>query len=1097
MSAWNFEAPFHVLPSARLQFEPITETATPAVTHLHGAFSVKAIASVILRQVKGLIDCEQVKLILVAPDQAIAHLFVFDLQTQTAEVAISLLLDDTFQLPSAVWQGHIQVIPNDPPAQPLPLYLQVQPSARLASYMLVPLQVQQRFVGLLVLEAETAKAFTVHQVQLAKHCADLMAIALEQTQQTSRAQPPTVTVSHPLLNLSTEQQQQLQHRILQACLESQSLQQAAIDILPLLAEALSCSLGVLWQIKSSTQQRLCSTQIWSAPIHAIAELLEQTQAQTLPIGLDIPGNVWLSTTPLWQLNLEETRYSLRKTAALKAGLQGAIAFPIRQGDQCFGVIELLSPTIPALDPHTLTWMVGLTQQLGHFAAQWQTAAALRDREQQLRLLLQNMPVMVDARDENDQIIVWNRECEQVTGYAAEEVIGNPEITAKLYPGSMSFRSKSLLSKWVDYRNWELKILCKEGSTKTILYSNLSAQFPISGWASWGIGVDITERIQTEVALHRQISQERLMVGIAHHIRQSLDLHTILATTADEIRHFLKADRVLIQALAADTTSIGMMASCQPAWAAVKEQDYHFLCPEPEQLARLQQGEMVAIAHITTLSPLQQQIFERFQVKASLMVPILQEQTLWGLMIVHQCDRPREWHTDDLKLLQNLATQVAVAIQQSELYQQVQDLNETLEAKVIQRTAQLQQMLGFEATTRHMTQRVRDSLDEAEILQTAVQALTQSLGLKGCHAAIYDLERQTATIAYEAIDESLPAQIGQVASIADFPGYRQLLRGEPSQFCPLCPSTPASTANLSYPIWGDQGPLGHLGLVQQAPLGFSALIIHLVQQVANQCAIAIRQARLYEAAQAQVNELEHLNQLKDDFLSTVSHELRSPLANIRMTLQVLEITSLSTADQVAGAENLKKVEQCLQILREECDREINLVDDLLTLQRLAAERQPIKFEAIILNTWLPYLLDGFQNQLQTHQQTLQVNLAPELPPLITDYFILQRICTELMTNACKYTPAQETITITAKTMGDRIRLEFQNSGVSIPEQDLPHIFEKFYRVPNTNPWRYSGTGLGLALVQRLVEYIDGTIRVESPPELTRFIIELPVRGEDSA
>ena len=127
--------------------------------------------------------------------------------------------------------------------------------------------------------------------------------------------------------------------------------------------------------------------------------------------------------------------------------------------------------------------------------------ALRASEAQLRLVVENMPVLMDALDEKGNLIVWNRECERVTGFRAEELVGNPDFNELLYPDPAYRRrmQAELAEKGGDYRNWEWETATKDGQFCTIAWSNISQHFPISGWSQWGIGVDVTERIQVEQA----------------------------------------------------------------------------------------------------------------------------------------------------------------------------------------------------------------------------------------------------------------------------------------------------------------------------------------------------------------------------------------------------------------------------------------------------------------------------------------------------------------------------------------------------------------------------------------------------------------------
>ena len=420
---------------------------------------------------------------------------------------------------------------------------------------------------------------------------------------------------------------------------------------------------------------------------------------------------------------------------------------------------------------------------------------------------------------------------------------------------------------------------------------------------------------------------------------------------------------------------------------------------------------------------------------------------------------------------------------------LQELNVQLEQQVQERTATLEQALHFDALLKRITDKVRDSLDESQILQTAVQELGRGLETD-CDTALYNSEQTISTIAYEYVT-LMPSAHGVVTQIGNFPElYSQLLQGQYVQFCRMTSDWPRPLAHsalvLACPIVDDQGAIGDIWLFKPPEQEFGDLEIRLVQQVANQCAIAIRQARLYQTAQSQVQELQRLHTLKDDFLSTVSHELRTPVTNMRMAIQMLEIS----LKQQPLSKTTDKNERYLKILRDECDREANLINDLLDLQRLISGPQPLCLETIDVFAWLPELLHSFEDRAQAHQQQLSLELTPNLPLLVSDRVVLTHILAELLNNACKYTPAHGDILLQVTAESNQMEFKITNTGVEITASELAHIFDKFYRIPSADPWKQGGTGLGLALVQKRVEHLGGTITVTSSSGKTQFTVIVP-------
>jgi signal transduction histidine kinase len=232
-------------------------------------------------------------------------------------------------------------------------------------------------------------------------------------------------------------------------------------------------------------------------------------------------------------------------------------------------------------------------------------------------------------------------------------------------------------------------------------------------------------------------------------------------------------------------------------------------------------------------------------------------------------------------------------------------------------------------------------------------------------------------------------------------------------------------------------------------------------------------------QTQVEALQHLNLLKDDFISAVSHDLRAPLMNMQFAIKMLQLAS-----------SPEQRDRYLDILRQECVREAELVNDLLDLQRLENGVDPLGQESIAIATWLEAEVERFELRTQAAGQELRTQIAADLPLVHSDRTLLGRIVTELLHNACKYTPRGGTIELRAGVVAGQLQLAIANSA-EIPPEALPRLFDKFYRFPSSET--QSGSGLGLTLVQQMVQLLQGTITVHSEAGWTHFLVALPLQG----
>lgn len=229
-------------------------------------------------------------------------------------------------------------------------------------------------------------------------------------------------------------------------------------------------------------------------------------------------------------------------------------------------------------------------------------------------------------------------------------------------------------------------------------------------------------------------------------------------------------------------------------------------------------------------------------------------------------------------------------------------------------------------------------------------------------------------------------------------------------------------------------------------------------------------------QDSVRELAEQAHQKDELVCSITHDLRAPLTTIKVALQLLEMTP-------------NNHEQYINVAKAACEQGDELIQNLLYLYQLESGETRILMEAIDLHAHLMHLTNLFQVRAQNRHQTLSLNIPEELPLITSDGTCLQRVLSELLNNACKYTPDYGEIGLQFQECPHLNRVVFSvRNSVAIPLDELPKLFDKFYRLPNST--QQHGTGLGLPLVKHLVEQLNGQITVTSQGGWTTFAIELP-------
>jgi signal transduction histidine kinase len=246
-------------------------------------------------------------------------------------------------------------------------------------------------------------------------------------------------------------------------------------------------------------------------------------------------------------------------------------------------------------------------------------------------------------------------------------------------------------------------------------------------------------------------------------------------------------------------------------------------------------------------------------------------------------------------------------------------------------------------------------------------------------------------------------------------------------------------------------------------------------------VAERTAELRRA----LERMTELNQLKANFVSNVSHELRTPLAQIKGYASLLADNSLGhiSAEQA----------NALAVVVKASDRLQQLVDDLIQYAASARGEMTLNAGNVFLQRAISEALAASTAKAAKGQVAINSQVPGSLPPISADEEKIRWVFFQLLDNAIKFTPSGGQVSVTAESDGQRVRVTVADTGIGIPPERLPELFEPFHQLDGSSTRRYGGTGLGLALVKRIVDAHEGEVQVSSlPGQGSAFAVNLPLR-----
>jgi len=219
----------------------------------------------------------------------------------------------------------------------------------------------------------------------------------------------------------------------------------------------------------------------------------------------------------------------------------------------------------------------------------------------------------------------------------------------------------------------------------------------------------------------------------------------------------------------------------------------------------------------------------------------------------------------------------------------------------------------------------------------------------------------------------------------------------------------------------------------------------------------------------ITELRQLEKIRQDFVANVSHELRTPVSSIKGYAETL----------LEGAlEDKKNAKEFLKIIHSDSDRLARLIDDLLDLSKIESGRLRMGLKPCAIRPIVERVVSGLDKQARDKLIAISIDMPKDFSKIIADEARIAQVLLNLIDNAVKYTPQEGKITISAKVKNAFVQIDVSDTGVGIPEKDLPRIFERFYRVDKARSRELGGTGLGLSIVKHIIQAHNGEVSVKS-------------------
>jgi len=464
-------------------------------------------------------------------------------------------------------------------------------------------------------------------------------------------------------------------------------------------------------------------------------------------------------------------------------------------------------------------------------------------------------------------------------------------------------------------------------------------------------------------------------------------------------------------------------------------------------------------------------------------PIFQEDAQHKITVVASDLEPKELRQRDLEYSETLrATNIKLSETNDDLVKEVA-VRQQAEDEVLRQNTEMRLLHEINSA-------VNSTLDGHVLLDTFLVKVKQLLPYAATSVRLINkVTGRLEPIAEQNFDLEIKGQVPNTG--LSYQVFEQkvpiIVKDLPTDPRALSPAVFQRLGLVSYagiPLIAEGEALGVLGFYTKKEHQFRDKEIKLLLTLAAEVATAIRKSQLYSQLQLQTENLEKANKTKDEFLSVMSHELRTPLNVIMGYAQVLSsgIMGDITPEQ----------EKSLKKLMLHADDLLNMINNVLQAGRLQSGLVEVDIQSVNLNDFLDEMNSAYE-----FRSKQAVGLIWQSPPNLiiveTDRSKLKHIIQNLVNNAIKFTE-EGSVTVAVRSINGVVEFEIRDTGIGIPDDSLVSIFEMFRQADSSKTRGYGGTGVGLYIVKKFTEALNGQIHVESiVGKGTTFIVTLPLES----